>query len=162
MTNRNDIERLFKAHYSQMFRMAVTLLHDDDNARDIVNDVFASLLDGVPKPAVNGGYLLKAVRNRCLNHIRDCEIHQRIANRYFLENEEYNSEEWPDEETISQIYSLIRNDLSPQARRVMEMRFSKGKRFAVIASEMGISETAVYRHLSNALTLIRKKLNENG
>ena len=57
---------------------------------------------------------------------------------------------------------MIRNALTPQARRVMEMRFSKGERFAVIASEMGISETAVYRHLSNALTLIRKKLNENG
>ena len=48
-----------------------------------------------------GGYLLNAVRNRCLNHIRDCEIHQRIANRYFLDNEEYDSERWPDDETIA-------------------------------------------------------------
>ncbi|WP_354665652.1 sigma factor-like helix-turn-helix DNA-binding protein [uncultured Muribaculum sp.] len=43
----------------------------------------------------------------------------------------------------------------------MELRFSEGMPFARIAAAMGISETAVYRHLSHALTVIRQKLNEN-
>ena len=162
MTNRNDIEQLFKAHYAQMYRLAVALLHDDDLARDIVHDVFVSLLDGKSNILANRSYLLRAVRNRSLNHIRDCEIHQRIANRYVLDNKEYDTEDWPDEETIARIYSLIRNDISLQAKRVMELRFSDGLPFARIAATMGISETAVYRHLSHALTIIRKKLNENG
>lgn len=162
MTDRNDIEQLFKAHYAQMYRLAVALVHDDDTARDIVQDVFASLLDGNLSVIVNGGYLLKAVRNRCLNHIRDCGIHQRIAGLYFLDNEEYDTEEWPDDETIARIYSLIRNDISSQARRVMELRFRDGMLFSHIATTMGISETAVYRHLRHALTIIRKKLDDNG
>ena len=145
-----------------MRRLAVALLHDDDLACDIVHDVFASLLDSTPNLLVTGGYLLKAVRNRCLNHIRDCEIHQRIANRYFLDNEEYDAEDSPDEETITRIYSLIKSDISPQARRIMGLRFNDGMPFAKIAVAMGISETAVYRHLSHALTIIRTKLNENG
>ena len=162
MTNRNDIERLFKTHYAQMYRLATALLHDDDLARDIVHDVFASLLDRDQNILVNRGYLLKSVRNRCLNHIRDCGIHQRIANCYFLDNEEYDIEEWPDEETIARIDSMIRNDISPQARRVIELRFSNGMPFSRIATTMGISETAVYRHLSHALSDIRKKINDNG
>lgn len=162
MTNRNDIEELFKAHYAQMYRLAMALLHDDDLARDIVHDVFASLLDGHTGLHVSVGYLLNAVKNRSLNHIRDCEIHQRIANRYFLDNEEYDSERWPDDETIARIYSLIHNDIPARAKRVIELRFSEGLPFAGIAAAMGISETAVYRHLSNALKVIRKKLNENG
>lgn len=145
-----------------MYRLATALLHDDDLARDIVHDVFASLLDGHTSLHVSGGYLLKAVRNRCLNHIRDCEIHQRIANRYFLGDEEYDSERWPDDETVARIYSLIHNDISLQAKRIIELRFSDGMSFARIAAVIGISETAVYRHLSNALKIIRKKLNENG
>ncbi len=161
MTNRNDIEQLFKAHYAQMYRLAAALLHDDDLARDIVHDVFASLLDSHTCLNFSAGYLLNAVRNRCLNHIRDCEIHQRIANRYFLDNEEYDSELWPDDETTARIYTLIRNDIPTQAKRVIELRFSDGMPFARIAAVMGISETAVYRHLSNALKTIRKKLNEN-
>ena len=153
-----------------MHRLAVALLHDEDLARDIVHDIFAALLGGEMRVAalsdadinVAGGYLLKSVRNRCLNHIRDCEIHQRIANRYFLDNEEYDTEDWPDDETIARIYALIKSDISSQARKVMELRFSEGMPFARIAAAMGISETAVYRHLSHALTIIRKKLNENG
>lgn len=162
MTNGNDIEQLFKAHYARMYRVATALLHDDDLARDIVHDIFASLLDGRQSLHVSGGYLLNAVRNRSLNHIRDCEIHQRIANRYFLDNEEYDSEKWPDDETIARIYSLISSDIPTQAKRVIELRFSESLPFARIAAIMGISETAVYRHLSNALKVIRKKLNENG
>lgn len=162
MTNGNDIEQLFKAHYAQMYRLAKALLHDDDLARDIVHDVFASLLDGHTSLHISGGYLLNAVRNRSLNHIRDCEIHQRIANRYFLDNEEYDSERWPDDETIARIYRLIRNEIPTQAKRVIELRFSDGMTFTRIAAVMGLSETAVYRHLSNALKIIRKKLNEDG
>ena len=162
MTNRNDIEQLFKSHYAQMYRLAVALLHDNDLARDIVHDVFVTLLDGYPDFPVTGGYLQKAVRNRCLNHIRDCGIHQRIAERYFLDNEEYDDEEWPDEETIERIDTLVKNEVSSQARRIMEMRFTEGMPFSRIATMMGISETAVYRHLSHALTFIRKKLKENG
>lgn len=86
MTNKNDIEHLFKAHYAQMYRLAVALLHNDDLARDIVHNVFASLLDGKSDTVITESYLLKAVRNRCINQIRDCEIHNRISQRYYLDN----------------------------------------------------------------------------
>lgn len=169
MTKKNDIERLFKAHYEQMYRLASGLLHDNELARDVVHDVFKALLDeGEEMKDANfkilftASYLLKAVRNRCLNHIRDCEIHQRIARRYFLENEEYDTEKWPDEETIARIYTVINSSLTPQARRVMELRFNDGMAFSKVAAVMGISETAVYRHLRHALIVIRQNLKENG
>ena len=162
MNHKNDIEQLFKAHYGRMYRFAVAMLHDDDLAHDIVHDVFASLLDNTSDSAVTESYLLRAVRNRCLNHIRDCGIHQRVENRYFIENEEYDSEDWPDDETMATIHTLIRSDLTPQARRVMELRFSDGLQFSKIAGIMHISESAVYRHLSNALKTLRQKLINNG
>ncbi|MDE7345150.1 MAG: sigma-70 family RNA polymerase sigma factor [Muribaculaceae bacterium] len=162
MNNRNDIEQLFKANYERMYRFAVAILHDDDLAHDIVHDVFASLLDNTSDSAVTESYLLRAVKNRCLNHIRDCGIHQRVENRYFIENDEYNTEDWPDEETITKIYALIQSELMPQARRVMELRFSDGLQFSKIANLMQISESAVYCHLSNALKTIRQKLINNG
>ncbi|MDE6291997.1 MAG: sigma-70 family RNA polymerase sigma factor [Muribaculaceae bacterium] len=158
----NDIEQLFKAHYAGMYRLAVAMLHDEDIAHDIVHDVFTSLLDNTSDSTVTESYLLRAVRNRCLNHIRDCGIHQRVENRYFLENEEYDSEDWPDDETMASIQALIRSDLTPQARRVMELRFSDGLQFSKIAGIMDISESAVYRHLSNALKTLRQKLINNG
>lgn len=162
MIDRNDIELLFKANYAHMHRMAKALLHDDDIARDIVHDVFASLLDNPDQAPVSKPYLLKAVRNRCLNHIRNLETRQRIKNLYFLQIEEYDSEDWPDEETIAHIQTLIRAGVSPQARKAIQLRYMEGRPFAEISTIMGISETAIFRHIKTALTLIRKKLNNNG
>lgn len=162
MKTRIDIERLFKANYERMLQLALAILHSDELAHDIVHDVFASLLDSTKEQGISEAYLMKAVRNKCLNHIRDCGIHQRVENRYFIENEDYESEEWPDEETMARIYKLIQTDLTPQARRVMELRFSDGLQFSKIAHIMNISESAVYRHLSNALKTIRLILKQNG
>lgn len=162
MTSRNDIERLFKTHYVRVYHLAAILLHDDDLARDIVHDIFTSLLDSPSNTPITPGYLLKAVRNRCLNHIRNCEIHQRIVNRYFIENEDYDTDEQQVEETIRLMHDLIISDLTPQARRVINLRFFEGLSFAQISAEMGISENAVYRHLRRALIIMRQKLNRNG
>lgn len=162
MTNRNDIERLFKAHYQQMHRLAKALLHDDDLARDIVHDVFASLLSDRPTATISAGYLISAVRNRCLNHIAATATRQRIANMYFLETEEYDTEAWPDDNTIAHIYQIIKSDLTEQCRRVMELRYVDGLTFSKVAKAMGISENAVYKHVRHALVIIRKNLSENG
>lgn len=162
MTNRNDIEQLFKAHYKQMRRVASALLHDDDTARDAVHDVFASLLSGANSAAITPGYLLTAVRNRCLNIIRDAEIRLRIANLYFLDSEDYDAEDWPDDATIARVYDIIKSELTPQCRRVMELRFQDGLTFALVAETLGISQNAVYKHVRQALLIIRKNLSENG
>ena len=163
MTHRTDIEKLFKKHYAQMHRQAAMLLHDDDLARDIVHDVFCTLLNGnIAVTALTPSYLLRAVRNRCLNHIRDLDVHGRVLGMYFTEMDEYDEEDRPDEATILEIYSIISDDLPEQCRRVIELRFVSGLKFEAVAREMGISQTAVFKHLRHALSIIRNKLRENG
>ena len=41
---RSQIESLFKTHYAQMYHLALTLLFDEAESKDVVSDVFASLL----------------------------------------------------------------------------------------------------------------------
>lgn len=162
MTNKNDIERLFKAHYQQMYRLAKALLHDDDSARDIVHEVFESLLYSKNDTKVSPSYLLSSVRNRSLNMIRDKGIHDRIINLYFCEIDEYDNEDWPDDETIAEIYQIIKEELTPQCRRIVELRFNEGLKFSMVAETLGISENAVYKQVRQALVIIRKNLNQNG
>lgn len=162
MNTTKNIEQLFKAHYTRMRRLATTLLHDDDIARDIVHDVFAALLDSTAPHLISEAYLLKAVRNRCLNEIRNCDIRQRNNRGFFLENDEYDREDWPDDETITAIREIVDNRLTPQQHQVIKLRFVHKKQFATIADVMNISETAVYGHMRRALISIRQKLNKNG
>lgn len=163
MAKRNDIERLFKEYYRRLLGMAVAMLHDGDSARDAVHDVFAGLLNATGEDReLSVGYLMAGVRNRCLNIIRARDLRQRAAELFLTDPEVYDSEEWPDEETLSQIHEIISSDLTPQGKRVMDLRFSEGLPFREIAEEMEVSENAVYKHLRRALNVIRTKLKDNG
>ena len=40
MTKR-EIENLFKTHYTRMYRLAASILYDEDESKDVVSEVFA-------------------------------------------------------------------------------------------------------------------------
>lgn len=162
MTKKTDIELLFRTHYAAMYRLARMLLHDDDTARDVIHDVFASLIDGGSAVEITGAYLLSAVRNRSLNHIRNTGIRQRLNSLYLLEVEDTEREDWPDEETLNRLSGLMESALTPQCRRVVNLRFRDGLTYEQIRSTLGISRVAVYKHLRHAIETIRKNMNDNG
>lgn len=177
MTNINDIEQLFRTHYAAMHRMAMLILRDEDVARDIVHDVFAHLLSQRCKAPdgdvfeslltagttdVSAQYLLRAVRNRCLNYLRNLSTRERIREIYALDEQEIADEEWPDDETIARIHSTITCNLTPACSRVVELRFTEGMSYKEIAAALGVSETAVYKHLRHAIDVLRQKLSQNG
>ena len=161
MSHRNDIEQLFRTHYLAMHRLAMLILRDEDVARDIVHDVFESLLTA-GLTDVSGQYLLRAVRNRCLNHLRSLSARERIKELYAIDEREIADDEWPDDDTIAQIHSTVANGLTDACRRVVELRFTDGKSYKEIASSLGISEVAVYKHLRHAIDVLRLKLSQNG
>ena len=68
-----------------MLRVAAATVRDADIARDIVHDVFASLLESIEASTVDTAYLLRATRNRSLNSLRNMDRRQRIAGLYTLE-----------------------------------------------------------------------------
>ena len=41
MTDQKKLEKLFRQHYRQMYRLATMLLHDDAESKDVVHDIFA-------------------------------------------------------------------------------------------------------------------------
>ncbi|MCM1076097.1 MAG: sigma-70 family RNA polymerase sigma factor [Bacteroides sp.] len=161
MRQRNDIEQLFKTHYAAMHRLAMLMIHDEDVARDIVHDVFETLLYA-ESADVSGAYLMRSVRNRCLNHLRELSTHEKVKELYSIDEREIDDEEWPDDETIAQIQSTVENDLTEACRRVVNLRFTEGRSYKEIADILGVSEVAVYKHLRHAMDVLRKKLTQNG
>ena len=161
MTATNDIEQLFRTHYMAMHHLAMLILRDEEAARDIVHDVFESLINtGVTD--VSAHYLLRSVRNRCINHLRSLSTKERVKQLLALDGQEIEAEAWPDDETIEKIHSTVANDLTDACRRVVELRFTEGKSYRSIASSLGISEVAVYKHLRHAIEVLRQKLSQNG
>ena len=69
---RETVQRLFMQHYARMYRVARTLLYDEQECEDVVGDIFESLLSGSMELLPDGEerYLLTSVRNRCIKRLR--------------------------------------------------------------------------------------------
>ena len=76
MLDKRILEQLFRRNYSEMIHLARVLLGDDGEAEDVVQDIFLRIADS-DIPPKNDSYLLTAVRNACLNEIRQMQLHER-------------------------------------------------------------------------------------
>lgn len=159
MTTVNDIELLFRKNFKAMLTLANRLVHDEETARDIVHDIFASLLSDSPE-SVTTAYLLNGVRFACLNHIRDLSVRQRIYNLYSYETDDMESDSLPDDEAAARLNAVIERNLTEQCQRVVRLRFTGRLTYREIAEELGISEVAVYKHLRHALNVLRKNIKD--
>ena len=158
MTTKSDIERLFRSNYPAMLTLAIRLLHDADTARDIVHDVFESVLSE-NLAEVTPAYLLTGVRFACLKYIRNLSQRERFINLYALDLDEIEDDEWPDPEDVARLNELIDQSLTEQDRRVVRMRFTDRMPYSEIAAQLGVSEVAVYKHLRHAMDVLRQKFN---
>lgn len=164
MATNDEIEMLFRRNYPAMHRVAAMMLHDPDAAHDVVHDVFSSLLaeNGQSLHRTDSGYLIRCVRNRCLNRIRSLDVHDRFRRFYLAEAEEYDEyEEWPGEELLAHIEDCV-SRLSSQCAAVFRMRFHDGLSAREIAERTGTGERAVYKHLRHAFETIRINITDNG
>lgn len=160
MTTTDDIEQLFRTNYKAMLLFANRLIHDGEVARDIVHDVFASLLAGDVR-SVTPAYLISGVRYACLKHIRQTSVRERINKMYALDLQEIEDEEWPDDEDMARLNMVIDRFLPEQTRRIVQLRFESRMTYKEIAEEISVSEVSVYKHLRRAMNVLRQNFKEH-
>ena len=99
---KKDIEQLFSQHYAKMYNLARWILSDDDERKDVVSEVFAQILadDVVLVPGSEEGYLMRSVRNRCLNLIAHKSVKERMA-KLLLDDADVILSEETDESALS-------------------------------------------------------------
>lgn len=161
MTYKNNIQRLFKQHYRQMYRQAVWLLHDEAESKDVVHDVFAQLLQNRSHQLLDDtaeAFLLTCVRNRCLNLMRNRKIQDRIQRLYQLDQQTSILSEQRISEELHDVSEAVRQLQPPVCRDIILRHFNDGLTFSDIAKELQVSETTVYKHLRRALKSLRVKL----
>ena len=160
MTDQRKLEKLFKQHYRQMYRLATILLHDDAESKDVVHDIFAHLLDDPRdlREETVESYLLTSVRNRCLNVIRSRQIQERVERLYLHDLDTTIIPTERLDEELKTLYKGIDLLEPPLYRDIILQHFRDGVTFKEIARCMGVSETTVYKHLRRALHQLRTQL----
>ena len=159
---KSELEILFKTHYAVMYRLAVSLLYDADEARDVVSDVFASLLDGGLAIRTDNarGFLLTCVRNSCINVIRHKQMRERFI-KFYATNAEPRVDGPDDSMMLAELRDYINNQLPPLSRRIFTMRYLQDMTCQQVADAVGVSRVTVHHHLSQSLEKINAYFNNS-
>ena len=157
-----QFERLFRSEYSRMYRAAHILLGDDEEAKDAVQDVFAHLWDGGIELREESlrTFLLTCVRNRCLNIISQRRLNMEPSQNALNVAEDL--EPWDgktDDELTEMVLDYVDERLTPQTSRIIHMHYDDQRSYKEISKSLGISVSAVNKHIVQGLRKLRQTFN---
>lgn len=155
--------KIYQRYWMVMYMHALKMLKSENDARDIVQEIFTSLwlkrqsID----PKVNlAGYLFVATKNKVLDLIS----HQRIRLNYlgslssFAETHNNQVLARIEEKELLQILQQEIERLPAKMKQIFEMRINEHLTYMEIADKLNISDKTVKKQISNAIQVIRPKL----
>ena len=156
--SKQEFERLFKDSYPHMYRMAFSMVENADDAKDAVHQVFAQIWRRKPQVADDSirGYLLAATRNQCLHTLRSRQLQRQMEDE--LRQDITASESEEREELLQQLQQVIDKNLTEQDRRVLSLHYDEEMTYEETATVLGISASAVNKHITRSLAKIRQTL----
>lgn len=157
-----QMEFLYKKFYVRLHRYALTFLGDEDEATDVVGEVFLQIWESWQVGAtINerkniAAYLYTRVRNSCLDHLR----HRKAIDNYntFLKATSpftTDAEVEDFEKRITRLREAIEN-LPPSDRRVLKAVYFEHLSYKEAAERLEMSENMIHKHMTKAFRQLRE------
>lgn len=162
---RSNFDQIYVTYYFRMYRFAKEYVLFDEDAENIVQDVFLLLWEKRDVLDINislMSYLFSLVKNKSLDYIR----HRLVVEEYqqelkaklsSLESLNYTL---TSEEDIESILTEAINKLPERCREIFLKSRLEGKRNREIAEELSISASTVENQITIALKKLRVELKD--
>lgn len=158
---------VFREYYSVLLNYASRLLHDAEEANDVVQDTFCRLYDR--RKTLHEGidlkpYLYKAAYNGCMNALKHRRVEQDYIDKELEEFYFSRVVETPEAELALQDEELRRavdravQNLPGRCREVFVLSKIEGLSNKEIADKLQISVKTVENQMTTALSKLRKEL----
>jgi RNA polymerase sigma-70 factor (ECF subfamily) len=169
-------EQLVRSYDQTVLRMALNLLHSEEDARDVYQEAFLRVYRNLPRFRFDCSFstwLYRIVTNLCLDQIRKRKVRKEESAAVSTDNGEMNrfqfvAEERADVDPQRQLMSAevnarvrdVLDRLTPRERLVFEMRHFQGMRLRSIGEALGVSEEAAKNCLFRATQKMRVALGD--
>jgi len=160
-------DNLYRKYQQLLFRYAKKFIDSDEDAADIVQDIFMTVyikLNKNENDAYIKAYLFNAVRNRCLNHIKHARVirnyeKNRIYDLKEMEVMFYSSGEKSliEKESYLDICKAI-NSLTDVHKEIIILSRLEGLKNKEIAEKLQVPLRTVETRLFRALSQLREEL----
>ena len=164
---RQSDERAFTEIYNRykgvLFVHACRMLEDAEVAKDVIQDLFTVLWCRKSEIIITGtlsSYLYAAVKNRILDQMSRQRTHDRYIDSLagFMEEGECITDQQLRANELSHLIEKEVTLLPAKMRQIFEMSRLGHLSYKEIAAEMDISDKTVKKQISNALMILRKKI----
>ena len=153
----------YDMYFSSLCAYANLILHNHEVAEEIVQEIFVNIWikrNDLPVHTSLKAYLLKSVKNDCLDHLRHLKVKENYAVNFLKESSELYEEVF---------YDLINNDiqksldraiekLPTQCREVFTLSRFNYLSYREISDKLNISIKTVENQISKALKIVREEL----
>lgn len=158
-----QFEQIFKANFKALVRVAYAIVHEQDQAQDIVQQSFVRFWDKRDTVDIEDNivaYLKRAVINTALNHL---EKQKRIYleedfSHYLKESEQNNLDDEARLALIRKVTKQAIEQLPEKCQLVFSLSRYEGMTNQEVADHLNISVKAVEKHISKAVRDLREVL----
>ena len=163
-----EMELLYKKFYVLLYRYAQTFLDDEDEAKDVVSDVFQRIWESwqqmdeqlINQLDISAAFLYTSVRNRCLDKLR----HEKATNHYAslvkaTESLVSDDEIVEFEKRITMLRKAI-DKLPAYEQMVLRSVYFQHLSYKETAAQLNMSENMVHKRMTKAFRLLREMSGE--
>lgn len=173
MENEEDREfllRVINEHGSLMFGIALTILKNEETARDMASDACLTLMKKIDflrtlEKEKQKVYICAIVKNNCRMELRKRSRERLFANEQELETKLV-SEESVDAALINEVKWRILKEafqrLDKRSRDILSMKYYEKRSDAEIAEALKVQKSSVRQYLSLARNKLKKELIQSG
>ena len=162
--DRESFNKVFRRYYSPLTRFCVRFVGDDDQAAEIVQDLFVKVWTNREKLTLTSSfesYMLRAVRNSAITYINKERAHTDVNERIYTDDSDANDpSETLQSNNLEASYQKVLATMPEKRREVFLASRFDGLKYAEIATKMGLSQKTVEAHMSAAIKQLREGLKE--
>lgn len=163
--NKNAFSVIFITYYKDLVLFAATFTHEYDSAEEIVQDTFTHIWeehDSVNIDISIKSYLLKAVRNKCIDWLRHKKVMQNYIQDALTDSVYYecNTDNYLINSEIEGLIKIALEKLSPEISMVYRMHRFEGLRYQEIAEKLNVSVRTIETRIGKALCSLRDVLHD--
>lgn len=156
------LKEIFNRYHLRLFRSAAGVLKDDDQAKDLVQDVFIDLWNrrGTSDIRILSHYLFRAIKFQVLNHLRNGKLqdhHLKLAQKVQFANQ---TEEMLNFEQLEVQLQKAIELLPSRCREVFFLSRYQSLSHKEISTQLNISPKTVEAQITKALSILRSKLED--
>ena len=159
--DREAFRFLYERYFSKMVLFAESYLYDEEEAKDLVQDLFFYIWDHAKTLQVTTSlkaYLYTSLRNRCLNVLRDRKIRDEHNDKLFEAQLFSGTEDVVIDEDVQRRLREALDSLPDRCKEIILLKVVEGKKNREIAEQLDIAETTVKTQVQRAYRMLREKL----